>query len=104
MQGLEEHSHPMYSTDRPIVDRFMAKPISELSNEDVTDAARLLLRYDNFPGCKDIRGDILLALDKWGKTPEQLHVKAREIWQSGWRPGHLSQDEVGSGADVNCGK
>lgn len=98
-------THPMYNTDRAIVDRLSSKPLDELSNADIVNAARLLIRYNGLSDGEDIRGDIVLALHKWNKTPNQLHVKAREIWQGGWRPSDLLDDEVGSGADVNaaCG-
>ena len=98
-------THPMYNTDRAIVDRLSSKPLDELSNADIVNAARLLIRYNGLSDGEDIRGDIVLALHKWNKTPNQLHDKAREIWQVGWRPSDLLEDEVGSGADVNaaCG-
>lgn len=99
-------THPMYNTDRAIVDRLSSKPLDELSNADIVNAARLLIRYNGLSDGKDIRGDIVLALHKWNKTPNQLHIKSREIWQSGWRPGNVDQEEIGSGADVNaaCGQ
>ena len=46
---------------------------------------------------------IIAYLHENNKTPEQLHIKSREIWQSGWRPSSLDSDEVGSGADVEAG-
>ncbi len=96
-------THPMYNTDRDIVSRLASKPLEELTNEDIVNAARLLIRYDGLSDGEDLRGDIILALHNWNKTPNQLHIKAREIWQSGWRPGQLDDDEVGSGADVTAG-
>jgi len=96
-------THPMLNTDRDIVDRLISKPLEQLTNEDIVNAARLLIRYDGLSDGEDLRGDIILALHNWNKTPNQLHIKAREIWQSGWRPGQLDDDEVGSGADVTAG-
>lgn len=96
-------THPMYNTDRAIVDRLSSKPLDELSDADIVNAARLLIRYNGISDGKDIRGDIVLALHKWNKTPNQLHIKAREIWQGGWRPSQLLDEEVGSGADVTSG-
>ena len=96
-------THPMLNSDRDIVSRLASKPLEELTNEDIVNAARLLIRYDGIPSCENLRGDIILALHNWNKTPNQLHIKAREIWQSGWRPGQLNDDEVGSGADVTAG-
>ena len=93
----------MYDTDRAIVGRLSSKPLEELTNADIVNAARLLIRYNGVSDGKDIRGDIVLALHKWNKTPNQLHIKSREIWQSGWRPDNVDQEEIGSGADVNAG-
>jgi hypothetical protein len=95
--------HPMYVKDRPTIDSIVYKELKDLGKQEIVDLARLLIRYASSSGQQDIRGQIIQALDRWGKTPEQLQIKAREIWQSGWRPGQLDGDEVGSGADVEAG-
>ena len=43
-------NHPMYETDRPIVDRLLAA--AQPSDADITDCARLLMRYLGFPVSK----------------------------------------------------
>tara|TARA_X000001036_G_scaffold213518_1_gene200127 strand:+ start:2613 stop:2900 length:288 start_codon:yes stop_codon:yes gene_type:complete len=93
----------MYVIDRPLVDGITDKTVGDLTNQDIVDIARLLSRYSNYPGSNDIRTDLVRALDFWSLTRDQLQIKSRKIWQSGWRPSSLTVDEVGSGADVQTG-
>lgn len=90
--------HPLQRTDRIVVDR-LRQSITP-TDLDITDAARLLNRYDGFPGARDIPTDLVEAAKSWG-LPDRaaLNARARSIWQSGFRPS-LSGEEVGSGADV----
>ena len=96
-------AHPMIGTDRDVVHRIISKSLDELTNEDIVNVSRLLIRYSGLSDSEDLRRDILMALHQWNKTPDQLQAKAKQIWQSGWRPGQLVEDEVGSGADVTAG-
>mgnify|MGYP001171794191 FL=1 len=96
-------THPMYSLDRPIVDAITDKSLKELSKQDIVDLARLYTRYSGYPGGDNIKDIIVKYLDDHGKTFNDLQIKSREIWQSGWRPHQLGTDEVGSGADVEAG-
>ena len=99
MNGLA--SHPMHLYDRPTIEGIVQKQLKDLSKQDIVDLARLLNRYN---ATNDNLKDIIIAyLHENHKTPEQLHIKSREIWQSGWRPGSLENDEIGSGADVDAG-
>ena len=93
--------HPMYETDRPIVDRLLAA--AQPSDADITDCARLLMRYLGFPGAKDIQRDLARSLSNWRMDTDQLYARSRRIWASGWRPSIEQDSEVGSGADVNAG-
>ena len=99
MNGLA--SHPMHLYDRPLIEGIVSKSLKALTKQDIVDLARLLKRYN---ATNDNLKDIIIAyLHEHDKTPEQLHIKSREIWQSGWRPGYLEEAEVGSGADVEFG-
>lgn len=94
-----EQPHPLYKGDRAICNRLLLVEWDP-SNADITDAARLLNRYDGFPGCRDIRADLITAAKKWGfSSRDELNARSRAIWASGYRPG-LDASEVGSGADV----
>jgi len=94
-------NHPMYGTDRRIVDRLLAA--SSPNEADITDCARLLMRYLGFPGARDIQQDLARSLANWRMDTDQLYRQARKIWASGWRPQVHADQEVGSGADVSAG-
>jgi len=94
---------PLYETDKEIADRLASKEIDDLTNDDITNASRLLIRYSGVPNSEALRNSIIMALHKWDKTSDDLHEKSKSIWQSGWRPGRLEEEEIGSGADVSAG-
>jgi hypothetical protein len=94
-----QQRHPLYGQDRPIVDRLLAA--SDPSDADITDCARLLMRYIGYPGAVDIQEDLARTLVNWHLDADQLYARSRAIWASGYRPA-LADDEVGSGADVNA--
>ncbi len=91
----------MHLYDRPLIEGIVSKNLKDLSKENIVDLARLLNRYN--PTNDNLKDIIIAYLHENNKTPEQLHIKSREIWQSGWRPGQLDNDEIGSGADVDAG-
>ena len=93
-------THPLYSTDRDQVDALLGHQ-GEPGPEQLTTAARLVMRYRDFPGAEDIKDDIQKAVRAWGLDLESLNERCREIWMSGWRPGQQLGGDVGSGADVD---
>lgn len=93
-------NHPLYAQDRAITDRLLAA--AKPDQQDIVDAARLLTRYDAFPGADDIRFDLDKCLQGWNLTRSELNRSARTIWESGYRPMVREDSEVGSGADVNA--
>ncbi len=99
MNGLA--SHPMHLYDRPLIEEIVSKSLKDLTKQNIVDLARLLNRYN--PTNDSLKDIIIAYLHENNKTPEQLHIKSREIWQSGWRPSYLEEAEVGSGADVEFG-
>lgn len=71
------------------------------SDAEVVQAARLVIRYRDSRLSRDLYHQLQQTLDRWSLSVPTLFRRARSIWQSGWRPGALEQDEaVGSGADV----
>ena len=57
---MEGQNHPLYATDRDLVNRLVAK--KNPAQEDLIDLARLFMRYDSFPGAKDIQMDMVKIL------------------------------------------
>jgi len=92
------HNSALYQNDRDLVDRLLAHR-GEPSPSHITDAARLLCRYQD-TNHLDLVTDIGRAIHGWGSTPTEINQQARAIWKSGWRPGGYSAAvTVGSGAD-----
>jgi len=101
-QTSEDQSHPLHAGDREVVNRLLAA--QEPADADLVDAARLLMRYESFPGAADLRDDLARALRLWGLDREGLHGRTREIWARGFRPGPAAPAEaVGSGFDTADG-
>ena len=97
-----DQSHPLYATDRDVVDRLLAA--EQPADAHLVDAARLLMRYENFPGAHDLSADLAKALRLWGLSRQQLHSRTRAIWEAGFRPAATAtpaaSGAVGSGFDT----
>ncbi len=96
---MQDQNHPLYSIDRDLVDRLLAK--MSPNDEDLVDLARLLNRYEGFPGAEDLQTDMAKALKMWGMNRDQLNSKTCKIWTSGFRPGQNGEEAVGSGFDTS---
>ncbi|MGL6134203.1 MAG: DUF3288 family protein [Prochlorococcaceae cyanobacterium] len=94
----DEQSHPLHALDRVLVDRLLAAetPTDEL----LVDAARLLMRYQGFPGARDIQNDLAKVLRLWGLSRDDVHARTRAIWAAGFRPVPAAGEAVGSGFDT----
>ncbi|MFN9546156.1 MAG: DUF3288 family protein [Cyanobacteriota bacterium] len=93
-------SHPLYAVDRNTVNRLLAATAPE--DDDLVDAARLLSRYDGFPGAFDLQDDLRRAIRLWGLSEDDLRARARALWQGGYRAGAKGgeAEPVGSGFDA----
>ena len=92
-------THPLYASDRDQVDALLAHQ-GDPGPDQLTTAARLVMRYGDFPGADDIKQDIQKVVTGWGLDSHSLNVRCREIWASGWKPGQQLDNDLGSGADV----
>ena len=97
--GASEQSHPLHAGDRDVVDRLMA--CEQPGDAELVDAARLLNRYQGFPGARDLQDDLERALRLWGLDREGLQERTRALWAAGYRPAPASGPAaVGSGFDT----
>lgn len=80
------------------MDRLLAVEIP--ADEHLVDAARLLMRYEGFPGAPDLKDDLAKTLRLWGLSRDDLHTRTRAIWAAGFRPAPATTDTVGSGFDT----
>jgi hypothetical protein len=76
MAELKDQEHPQYFSDRQIVNTLLQ---AEPSDRNLADLARLCIRYQGFPGARDIQSDLLKVLARWKLTQEELYAKTREI-------------------------
>ncbi|MFN7898329.1 MAG: DUF3288 family protein [Synechococcaceae cyanobacterium] len=95
---MEEQHHPLHSSDRLSVDRLLAVEVP--ADDHLVDAARLLMRFEGFPGAQDIRDDLARILRLWKLDRDGLHQRTREIWAAGFRPAPAATEAVGSGFDT----
>ncbi|MEI8250042.1 MAG: DUF3288 family protein [Synechococcus sp. ELA057] len=96
---MEQQNHPLHAADRDTVDRLLAA--DPPSDDHLIDAARLLMRYDGFPGATDLQDDLARVLRLWGLKPEELQQRTRALWAAGYRPGMpVASEGVGSGFDT----
>ncbi|MEM8675550.1 MAG: DUF3288 family protein [Cyanobacteria bacterium P01_G01_bin.67] len=77
-----EQKHPQRKKDRITVDNLLKVP-SEPGERELVELARLLIRYRNFPGARDIQQDLKVTLDTWQLTEEELYTKTRTIHAQG---------------------
>ncbi|MBV5257572.1 DUF3288 family protein [Synechococcus moorigangaii CMS01] len=89
-QQQQDQVHPQASRDRLIVDSLLK---GEPSEPALVELARLYIRYNDFPGAREIQRDLLLLFQQWGLTEETLFAKTREIHAAGRAYKHLRHGE-----------
>jgi hypothetical protein len=98
-----EQNHPLYAIDRHTIDGLLA--VESPADQHLVDAARLLHRYDGFPGATDLRDDLERVLRLWNLDRGALQARTRALWSAGYRPGAAQAGEaVGSGFDTAAGE
>ena len=94
----DEQIHPLHETDKQIIDSLIVK--KEPNDFDLINLARLINRYGDFHGEKDLKDDLEKILNFWGITRTQLFSKTRIIWSNNFKPNDSQEDLVGSGFDA----
>ena len=59
----ETQNHPLYSIDRENLDRLFA--IDTPTSNNFVELARLIIRYQDFRGAKDLNSDMEKLLKTW---------------------------------------
>ena len=94
-----EQTHPLHLTDKNIIDSLITKENPE--DLDLINLARLINRYENFPGEIDIKNDIEKTLKFWKISKIELFLETKKIWAKSFRPPNTNKDLVGSGFDTS---
>ena len=77
---ITDQQHPQYKTDRQVVSQILA---GEATDYNLAELARLITRYEGFPGARDIQADLKKALNRWQLSEDELFEKTRAIHQQG---------------------
>ena len=94
-----EQIHPLHATDKKIVDSLITKEIPE--EYDLVNLARIINRYEQFPGEYELKQDIEKTLKFWRISKKELFSKTRDLWSNNFRPSNTNKDLVGSGFDTS---
>ncbi|BAW95887.1 hypothetical protein NIES970_08010 [[Synechococcus] sp. NIES-970] len=86
----QDQVHPQANRDRLIVDSLLK---GEPSEQALVELARLHIRYQGFPGAREIQRDLQLLFQQWGLTEETLFATTREIHRAGRAYKHLRHGE-----------
>ncbi len=78
--GGKDQQHPLYNRDRPLIDILLAQ---DATDYNLSELARLKIRYQGFPGARDIQSNIHKVLQRWGLTEAELFEKTRQLHDMG---------------------
>ena len=72
----KEQQHPLYNRDRAIINNLLT---SAATDYNLVELARLRIRYQGFPGARDIQTDLDKVMESWGLTETELYEQTRQI-------------------------
>jgi hypothetical protein len=72
----KDQQHPLYNRDRPLIDILLSEGQTDYN---LAELARLRIRYQGFPGARDIQQTLDRVLLAWGLTEAELYHKTRQI-------------------------
>ena len=95
----DDQIHPLHDIDKNIIDSLVVKQNPE--DIDLINLARLINRYQNFPGEQNLKIDLGKILNFWNISEEILFAKTRNIWSNNFKPNNVPKDLIGSGFDTS---
>jgi len=95
----DDQIHPLHDTDKNIIDDLIMKQIPE--EIDLINLARLINRYQNFPGERILKNDLEKIIKFWNISEKHLFARTREIWSNNFKPNNAPKDLIGSGFDTS---
>jgi hypothetical protein len=78
--GPKDQQHPQSSSDRQLCERLLKEGKSDYN---LAELARLRIRYNGFPGARDIQARLDQILQDWGLTEAELFELTRQIHATG---------------------
>lgn len=72
----QDQRHPQEKRDCEVIKQILQGEVNDLK---LAELARLRIRYQKFPGAREIQRDLDLALQRWNLTEEELFCQTRAI-------------------------
>jgi hypothetical protein len=79
-QSSQDQQHPQEKNDREIINRLLGDKPTDFS---LCELARLRIRYQNFPGAREIQKNLDLLLNQWQLSEAELFSQTRQIHAKG---------------------
>lgn len=76
----KDQQHPQEKSDRAIIASLQREGSN---NYNLAELARLRIRYNSFPGARDIKQNLDALLIQWQMTEEQLFATTRQLYETG---------------------
>lgn len=76
LDSQQDQQHPRAESDRAVIQRLFQEGITDYN---LAELARLRIRYNHFPGARDLQRDLDLLLQQWQLNEEQLFAKTRQL-------------------------
>ncbi|TVQ49219.1 MAG: DUF3288 family protein [Gloeocapsa sp. DLM2.Bin57] len=77
---MAELQHPQAQKDGEIIAQILDE---KATAENLATIARLIIRYENFPGAKEIKQRLNQILQQWGLDQETLFAQTRQFYSEG---------------------
>jgi hypothetical protein len=77
---MAELQHPQAQTDGEIIAQIVGE---QPTPDNLATIARLMIRYENFPGARDIQQQLQQILQQWGLSKETLFEQTRQLYSEG---------------------
>jgi len=74
----QDQQHPQWRSDRQTINQLLESGPTDYS---LCELARMRIRYDGFPGARDIQADIAKAMSRWQLTEAELYARTQQIHQ-----------------------
>jgi len=78
----KDQNHPQEKSDRVLVDRLLEVSANPTEYQ-LTELARLRIRYSRFPGAREIQQRLERILQQWNLTEDELFELTRQIHSQG---------------------
>lgn len=75
-----DQKHPLGHIDREIIKKIF---VEGKTDYNLAEVSRLIIRYQSFPGARDIQYDLQSILQQWELTEEDLFAETRILHSKG---------------------